>query len=148
MGRILRVRYSTPDAIAWLRPQDVEAPTARVEADDKDGMLETRLVRVRGRVQGIGYREASVRRAQALGVMGWVRHRMDDWVEAMLQGSPEQLADMCPLFSEDSSAALVDELEVTRSVRQEPDYCIGGHLLVPYEQYAQQSPGFGLSNVL
>jgi hypothetical protein len=33
-------------------------------------------------------------------------------------------------------------------VRQEPDYCIGGHLLVPYEQYAQQSPGFGLSNVL
>lgn len=28
MGRVLRVRYSTPDAIAWLRPQDVDAPTA------------------------------------------------------------------------------------------------------------------------
>jgi hypothetical protein len=66
----------------------------------------------------------------------------------MLQGSPEQLADMCPLFSEDSSTALVDELEVTRSVQQEPDCCIGGHLLVSYEQYTQQSPVFGLSTVL
>ncbi|CAE6767560.1 Acylphosphatase [Paraburkholderia domus] len=119
-----------------------------MEADDKDGMLETRLVRVRGRVQGNGYRVARVHRAQALGVMGWVRNPMDDSVVAMLQGSPEELADMCPLFSEDSSAALVDELEVTRSVRQEPDCCIGGHPLVPYKQYAQQSPGFGLRNVL
>ena len=32
--------------------------------------------------------------------------------------------------------------------QQEPDCCIGGHLLVPYEQYTQQSPGFGLSNAL
>lgn len=52
--------------------------------------LVTRLVRVRGRVQGIGYREACVRRARALGVTGWVRNRMDASVEAMLQGSPLQ----------------------------------------------------------
>ena len=90
MGRVLRVRYSTPDAIAWLCPQDVEVPTARVEADDKDGMLETRLVRVRGIVPGIGYREACVRRAHALGVTGWVRNHMDGSVEAMVQGSPKQ----------------------------------------------------------
>lgn len=32
--------------------------------------------------------------------------------------------------------------------QQGPDCCIGGHLLVPYEQYTQQSPGFGLSTVL
>ncbi|NPT58211.1 hypothetical protein GNZ13_27495 [Paraburkholderia sp. 5N] len=105
-------------------------------------MLETRLVRVRGGVQGIGYREACVCRAHALGVTGGVRNRMNDSVEATLQGSPEQLADMCALFSEDLSAALVDELEVTRSVQQEPDCGIGEHLLVPYEQYTQQSPGF------
>ena len=60
----------------------------------EDGMLETRLVRVRGLVQGIGYREACVRRAHALSVTGWVRIRMDGSVEAMVQGSPEQLADM------------------------------------------------------
>jgi acylphosphatase len=84
-----------------------------MEYDQKDGMLETRLVRVRGIVQGIGYREACVRRAQVLGVTGWVRNRMDGSVEAMVQGSPEQLADMCAWLSEGMSGALVDGLEVT-----------------------------------
>ena len=84
-----------------------------MEDEQKDGMLETRLVRVRGIVQGIGYREACVRRAHVLGVTGWVRNRMDGSVEAMVQGSPEQLADMCAWLSEGMSAALVDGLEVT-----------------------------------
>lgn len=78
-----------------------------------DGTLETRLVRARGQVQGIGYREACVRHARALAVTGWVRNRMDGSVEAMLQGSREQLADMCEWMSEGMSAALVEELEVT-----------------------------------
>lgn len=86
-----------------------------MEDEQKDGMLETRLVRVRGIVQGIGYREACVRRAHALGVTGWVRNRMDGSVEAMVQGSPGQLADMCAWLSEGMSAALVDGLEVTEA---------------------------------
>jgi acylphosphatase len=84
-----------------------------MESRDKDERLETRLVRVQGIVQGIGYREACVRRARALGVTGWVRNRRDSSVEAMIQGSPEQLADMCAWLSEGMSAAIVDELEVT-----------------------------------
>ncbi|WP_042880877.1 acylphosphatase [Cupriavidus necator] len=84
-----------------------------MQADINEGKLETRLVRVRGRVPGIGYREACVHRAQELGVTGWVRNRMDDSVEAMLQGSPEQLASMCAWLSEGMSAALVERLEVT-----------------------------------
>jgi len=84
-----------------------------MEPENKDEMLETRLVRVRGRVQGVGYREACVRHAMALGVTGWVRNRMDGSVEAMLQGSPGQLAEMCAWLSEGMAAALVDDLEVT-----------------------------------
>lgn len=80
---------------------------------DKDGRLESWLVRVCGRVQGIGYREACVRRARALGITGWVRNRMDDSVEVMLQGSREQLADMCSWLLDGMPAALVDDLEVT-----------------------------------
>lgn len=38
---------------------------------------------------------------------------MDGSVEAMIQGSPEQLADMSAWLSEGMSAALVDGLEVT-----------------------------------
>lgn len=82
--------------------------------DQKDGTLETRLVRVRGIVQGIGHREACVSRAYALGVTGWVRNRMDGSVEAMDDaGLARAAADMCAWLSEGMSAALVDGLEVT-----------------------------------
>lgn len=82
-------------------------------ASNRDAPLETRLVRVRGRVQGIGYRHACVQRARALGVTGWVRNRMDDSVEAMLQGTPRQLTQMCDWMRDDMPAALVDHMDIT-----------------------------------
>lgn len=75
--------------------------------------LATRLVRVCGRVQGVGYRHACVQQARALGITGWVRNRMDDSVEAMLQGTPEQLERMCDWMNNDMPAALVDSIEIT-----------------------------------
>jgi acylphosphatase len=45
-------------------------------------------VRVTGRVQGVGFREACVVEAQAIGVAGWVRDHRDGTVEAWLQGPP------------------------------------------------------------
>jgi len=85
-----------------------------MELRDEEGTLESWLVRVRGRVQGVGYRDACVRRARALGIAGWVRNRMDDSVEVMLQGSPQQLVDMCDWLRDGVTAALVDDLEVTQ----------------------------------
>ena len=82
-------------------------------SDDEEGMLESRLVRVYGRVQGIGYREACVGRAREMGVTGWVRNRMDGSVEVLLQGSPQQLADMCSWLRDGMTCARVDELEAT-----------------------------------
>ena len=84
-----------------------------METRDEGGALETWLLRVRGRVQGIGYREACVRRARALGITGWVRNRMDESVEVMLQGPPEQLADICAWLRDGMPAALVQDLDVT-----------------------------------
>jgi acylphosphatase len=46
----------------------------------------TRHLRVSGRVQGVGYREALRREALACGLAGWVRNRRDGTVEALLQG--------------------------------------------------------------
>jgi acylphosphatase len=85
-----------------------------MESRDEEGTLESWLVRVSGRVQGIGYRDACVSRARVVGISGWVRNRMDGSVEAMLQGSPAQLADICSWLREGVPAALVDDLEVTR----------------------------------
>ena len=80
---------------------------------DRDDLLGTRLVRVRGRVQGVGYRHACVQQARALGVTGWVRNRMDDSVEAMLQGTLRPLTQMCDWMRDDMPAALVEEIHVT-----------------------------------
>jgi acylphosphatase len=84
-----------------------------MESRENDRTLETWLVRAYGRVQGVGYRDACVRHARVLGITGWVRNRMDESVEAMLQGSSEQLADMCNWLRDGMPAAIVDKLDVT-----------------------------------
>jgi acylphosphatase len=47
-----------------------------------------RLV-ISGRVQGVGFREATVDAARAVSVAGWVRNRADGTVEVLVQGSPD-----------------------------------------------------------
>jgi acylphosphatase len=42
--------------------------------------------RIRGRVQGVGYRDWTLRHAEALRLRGWVRNRRDGSVEALFIG--------------------------------------------------------------
>ncbi len=53
--------------------------------------MQTRQIRVTGRVQGVGYRDALRREALRLGVSGWARNRGDGSVEALLQGEAAAL---------------------------------------------------------
>ena len=48
-------------------------------------------VRITGRVQGVYYRAWTCRRAEALGLDGWVRNRRDGSVEAVFSGAPDAI---------------------------------------------------------
>ena len=73
-------------------------------------MISLRLV-VRGRVQGVGFRDALRRRADELGVTGWVRNRADGSVEALLQGAEATVQTLVRWAQRGPPPARVDAVE-------------------------------------
>jgi acylphosphatase len=51
-------------------------------------------LRIRGRVQGVGFRYWTQGEAQALGVDGWVRNEPDGSVSALIAGPEEEVEKM------------------------------------------------------
>ena len=49
---------------------------------------------IRGRVQGVWFRESTRIQAERLGVRGWVRNCADGSVEAVLEGRPSVVREM------------------------------------------------------
>jgi len=66
---------------------------------------------VRGRVQGVGYRETTVREARARGVMGWVRNA-EDGVLVHAEGAEGAIEELVAFLREGPPAARVEEVSV------------------------------------
>lgn len=77
---------------------------------EQDERIETYYVRVRGVVQGVGFRHATVREAHALKLRGWVANLEDGSVEAMIQGSAAQIDRMLAWLRHGPPAARVTEV--------------------------------------
>ena len=82
----------------------------------------TRQIRVRGRVQGVGFRYAMRREAERAGVRGWVRNRSDGSVEALLQGEAAAVARLVEWARRGPPAARVDELHDSELEPREGEY--------------------------
>ena len=67
---------------------------------------------VSGRVQGVGYRMATWRRATQLQLQGWVRNLADGRVEARVEGPRPQVTALIQWCRNGPPAAIVRDLEV------------------------------------
>jgi len=72
-----------------------------------------------GRVQGVGFRYFARQNAENLKIKGWVRNRRDGKVEAVLQGSPENVEEMTARMKHGPSAARVDDVEIREAPAEE-----------------------------
>jgi len=81
-------------------------------------MTIARLLRISGRVQGVGFRFYMQRKAAETGVFGWVRNRLDGTVEAMIEGSPDVVEQMIGWARRGPSSAAVSDLRITETAPQ------------------------------
>jgi acylphosphatase len=71
-----------------------------------------RIIRVSGKVQGVWFRDWTILEANALGLSGWVRNRLDRSVEVMAVGDAEAVARFINRLHEGSPASRVASVEV------------------------------------
>jgi acylphosphatase len=71
------------------------------------------VIRIMGRVQGVGFRWFTERAAERLGVRGHVRNLRDGSVEVLAQATSEALAAFRAELSDGPRAARVDDIQVT-----------------------------------
>lgn len=69
-------------------------------------------LRVYGRVQGVGFRYACYREANALGLRGWVRNRSDESVEIVAEGDASAVQAFREWCDQGPAYADVDRVDV------------------------------------
>jgi len=95
------------------RPRD----NGGVAKKARDGAVAVRAT-ARGEVQGVGFRDATLRRAGELGVLGWVRNGEEGEVLVHAEGAERAVEQLVTFLREGPPAARVDEV-VADSVKAE-----------------------------
>ena len=74
--------------------------------------LVARSVTVRGRVQGVFFRDTTRKVARSLGVAGWVSNEPDGSVQVWLEGPPDAVAQALRFVSTGPPQATVTDVDV------------------------------------
>jgi len=69
-------------------------------------------VYVQGRVQGVFYRDWTLRQARALGLTGWVKNLSDGKVEAIFEGSKSAVEQVIEKCKEGPKLAKVEHTDI------------------------------------
>ena len=99
-------------------PADRREATGSTSRDSsRDGIVSMtrvigRRVRVYGRVQGVFFRQWTVKKASALGVNGWVHNAHDGSVQAHLAGEEGAVAQLIEHMRKGPPQARVDDVMV------------------------------------
>jgi acylphosphatase len=98
---------------------------------------------VAGAVQGVGFREATRRRAHELGVLGWVRNTEEGTVAVHAEGTTEAVAGLVAFLHEGPRGASVLEVAVQEAaVEGHEQFAIGSMRRGPTTSiYAWRSAG-------
>lgn len=70
-------------------------------------------LKIKGRVQGVGYRDWAIDQAEALGLDGWVRNLRSGEVEALVSGPDAAVDRMIEACRRGPSIARVTDIEIT-----------------------------------
>lgn len=65
---------------------------------------------VSGTVQGVGYRYSTMREAKQRGITGWVRNLPDGRVEAVFEGTEENVREMISWCNQGPPASVVKDI--------------------------------------
>lgn len=69
---------------------------------------------IKGRVQGVWFRESTRREAVALGITGWVKNRPEGSVEVLAEGPEEAVMELISWCNHGPPVARVDNVHETR----------------------------------
>jgi acylphosphatase len=75
---------------------------------------------VRGRVQGVGFRYATVSEARRLGLTGWTRNAPDGSVEIVAEGSADAVRALVAWCRQGPPGARVSSVQQSDAPRDEP----------------------------
>lgn len=77
-------------------------------------------LKIKGRVQGVGFRYFTVKQAEDLGLTGWVKNIADGSVDVVIEGSKKQIEQMISrLHKGPVSARVSDVIEIKQKEAQE-----------------------------